>query len=173
MKNQILDQMIGVPVKSTMYQVERASRLYLQDAAGQYWIPSSAEDKGNFALKRMNKLGKKADAFIHGVHEHVKLVPKITKTVKGKLSLGARILQVGGVDKIFKQLFSVGEGEKLMEACQCYLSTTAVGKSVTLPAQTHILRTESSCTRSSGSQCNNELGSSKVLNAAYTTLSHR
>ncbi|KAK9044078.1 hypothetical protein V6N11_072398 [Hibiscus sabdariffa] len=96
MKNQILDQMIGVPVKSTMYQVERASRLYLQDAAGQYWIPSSAEDKGNFALKRMNKLGKKADAFIHGVHEHVKLVPKITKTVKGKLSLGARILQVGG-----------------------------------------------------------------------------
>ncbi|KAK8698700.1 hypothetical protein V6N13_114809 [Hibiscus sabdariffa] len=132
MKNQILDHMIGVPVKSTMYQVERASRRYLQDAAGQYWIPSSAEgsntfgkNKGNFALKRMNKIGKKADAFIHGVHEHVRLGPKITKTVKGKLSLGVRILQVGGVDKIFKQLFSVGEGEKLMKACQCYLSTTA------------------------------------------------
>ncbi|KAK8698048.1 hypothetical protein V6N13_114180 [Hibiscus sabdariffa] len=44
----------------------------------------------------MNKLGKKADAFVHGVHEHVRLGPKITKTVKGKLSLGARILQVGG-----------------------------------------------------------------------------
>ncbi|KAK8698050.1 hypothetical protein V6N13_114182 [Hibiscus sabdariffa] len=104
MKNQILDQMIGVPVKSTMYQVERESRRYLQDAAGQYWIPSSAEgsntfgkNKGNFVLKRMNKLGKKADAFVHGVHEHVRLGPKITKTVKGKLSLGARILQVGGL----------------------------------------------------------------------------
>ncbi|KAL4304327.1 hypothetical protein GQ457_10G012780 [Hibiscus cannabinus] len=132
MKNQILDQMIGVPVKSTMYQVERASRRYLQDAAGQYWIPSSAEgsntfgkNKGNFVFKRMNKLGKKADAFVHGVHEHVRLGSKITKTVKGKLSLGARILQVGGVDKIFKQLFSVREGEKLMKARQCYLSTTA------------------------------------------------
>ncbi|KAK8698699.1 hypothetical protein V6N13_114808 [Hibiscus sabdariffa] len=44
---------------------------------------------------------------------------------------------------------------------------------MTLPAQTHILRTESSCTRSSGSQCNNELGSSKVPNDAYTTLSNR
>ena len=55
----------------------------------------------------------------------VRLGPKITETVKGKLSLGARILQVGGVEKIFKQLFSVGEGEKLLKACQCYLSTTA------------------------------------------------
>ncbi|KAE8691462.1 putative GEM-like protein 8 [Hibiscus syriacus] len=55
----------------------------------------------------------------------VRLGRKISETVKGKLSLGARILQVGGVDKIFKQLFSVGEGEKLMKAYQCYLSTTA------------------------------------------------
>lgn len=55
----------------------------------------------------------------------VKLGPKISETVKGKLSLGARILQVGGVEKIFKQLFSVGEDEKLLKASQCYLSTTA------------------------------------------------
>ncbi|XVF44586.1 hypothetical protein PTKIN_Ptkin02bG0136500 [Pterospermum kingtungense] len=106
----------------------------------------------------MNKLGKKADTFAHGVREHgtkhyyicvcmyvmsedegemkaklivvafetaVRLGPKITETVKGKLSLGARILQVGGVEKIFKQLFSVREGEKLLKACQCHLSTTA------------------------------------------------
>ena len=26
--------------------------------------------KGNFVLKRMNKLGKKADTFAHGVREH-------------------------------------------------------------------------------------------------------
>ncbi|GMI88410.1 hypothetical protein like AT5G23370 [Hibiscus trionum] len=132
MKNQILEQVIGVPMKSTTYRVERMPRRYLPDATGQYWTPSSAEGsntfrkiKGNFVLKRMNKFGKKADTFTNGVREHVRLGPKFTETVKGKLSLGARILQVGGVDKIFKQLFSVGEGEKLMKAFQCYLSTTA------------------------------------------------
>lgn len=55
----------------------------------------------------------------------VRLAPKITETVKGKLSLGAKILHVGGMEKIFKQLFSVREGEKLLKASQCYLSTTA------------------------------------------------
>ncbi|XWS54368.1 hypothetical protein CRYUN_Cryun10bG0084200 [Craigia yunnanensis] len=132
MKNQLLEQVIGVPIRSTTYRVDRTPRRYLPDAAGQYRISSSAEgsttfkkSKGNFVLKRMNKLGKKADSFAHGVREHVRLGPKITETVKGKLSLGARILQVGGVEKIFKQLFSVREGEKLLKACQCYLSTTA------------------------------------------------
>ncbi|XVE92969.1 hypothetical protein REPUB_Repub01dG0149500 [Reevesia pubescens] len=132
MKNQLLEQVIGVPIKSVKYRVERMPRRYLPDAAGQYRISSSAEgsttfrkSKGSFVLKRMNKLGKKADSFAHGVREHVRLGPKITETVKGKLSLGARILQVGGVEKIFKQLFSVREGEKLLKACQCYLSTTA------------------------------------------------
>lgn len=55
----------------------------------------------------------------------VRLGPKITDTVKGKLSLGARILQVGGVQKVFKQLFSAKDGEKLLKASQCYLSTTS------------------------------------------------
>lgn len=55
----------------------------------------------------------------------VKLGQKITDTVKGKLSLGARILQVGGVKKVFMQLFSVKDGEKLLKASQCYLSTTS------------------------------------------------
>ena len=55
----------------------------------------------------------------------VRLGPKISETVKGKLSLGARILQLGGVKKVFKQLFGVGEGERLLKASQCYVSTTA------------------------------------------------
>jgi len=55
----------------------------------------------------------------------VKLGPKISDTVKGKLSLGARILQVGGVEKVFMQLFSVKNGEKLLKASQCYISTTS------------------------------------------------
>ncbi|XWS39614.1 hypothetical protein CRYUN_Cryun18bG0070200 [Craigia yunnanensis] len=132
MKNQLVEQVIGVPVRSTTYRVERTPRRYLPDAAGQYRISSSSEgsttfrkSKGNFVLRRMNKIGKKADNFAHGVREHVRLGPKITETVKGKLSLGARIIQVGGVEKILKQLFSVREGEKLLKACQCYLSTTA------------------------------------------------
>ncbi|KAF5467595.1 hypothetical protein F2P56_011830 [Juglans regia] len=51
--------------------------------------------------------------------------PKISETVKGKLSLGARILKVGGMDRVFKRFFSVKEGEKMLKASQCYLSTTA------------------------------------------------
>lgn len=55
----------------------------------------------------------------------VRLGTKITETLKGKLSLGARILKVGGLKKVFRQLFTVREGERLLNACQCYLSTTA------------------------------------------------
>ncbi|MBA0573188.1 hypothetical protein Golob_000476, partial [Gossypium lobatum] len=77
MKNQILEQVIGVPMKSTLYRVERTSRRYLPDSAGQYRIPSSVEGsntfregKRNFVLKRINNIGKKADTFAHGVREH-------------------------------------------------------------------------------------------------------
>ncbi|KAK6146595.1 hypothetical protein DH2020_020464 [Rehmannia glutinosa] len=57
---------------------------------------------------------------------HMKLGPKLSETVKGKLSLGARILQVGGVEKVFKQKFNINrDDEKLLKASQCYLSTTA------------------------------------------------
>lgn len=38
--------------------------------------------------------------------------------------MGARIVQVGGVEKVFKKLFSVENGEKLLKVSQCYLSTT-------------------------------------------------
>ncbi|KAK8259634.1 hypothetical protein V6Z12_D13G068800 [Gossypium hirsutum] len=112
MKNQILGQVIVVPVKAIiMYGVKRTPRRYLPDSAG----------KRNFVLKRINNIGKKADTFAHGVREHVRVGPKISETVNGKLSLGERILQVGGVEKIFKQLFSVREGEKLLKTHQCYL----------------------------------------------------
>ena len=50
---------------------------------------------------------------------------KFSETVKGKLSLGARILQIGGVKRAFKQNLGVREGEKLLKVAQCYLSTTA------------------------------------------------
>uniref|UniRef100_A0A453P5G8 GRAM domain-containing protein n=1 Tax=Aegilops tauschii subsp. strangulata TaxID=200361 RepID=A0A453P5G8_AEGTS len=55
----------------------------------------------------------------------VALGPKLSETVKGKLTLGARILQAGGVEKVFRQWFSVDKNERLVRASQCYLSTTA------------------------------------------------
>ncbi|CAA2999604.1 Hypothetical predicted protein [Olea europaea subsp. europaea] len=55
----------------------------------------------------------------------MKLGPKLTETLKGKLRLGARIVRVGSLEKVFKQNFSVSNGEKLLKASQCYLSTTA------------------------------------------------
>lgn len=50
---------------------------------------------------------------------------KISETVKGKLSLVAKILQAGGVERVFRQSFTVEKGEKLLHAFQCCLSTTA------------------------------------------------
>ena len=55
----------------------------------------------------------------------VKLGPKLSETLKGKLSLGARIIQEGGRGNIFKHIFGMPEEEKLLKASQCYLYTTA------------------------------------------------
>lgn len=55
----------------------------------------------------------------------VRLRTNISETVKRKISLGARILRVGGVEKVFQQFFTMEEGEKLMKVSQCYLSTTS------------------------------------------------
>ncbi|XP_022990034.1 GEM-like protein 4 [Cucurbita maxima] len=84
--------------------------------------------------------GKKVGSFVDGVRQHaaVRLGQKIRETVKGKLSLGAKILQVGGLRK-GKQLFSLKEGEKLLKVCQCHLSTTAGPLSGLLFISTHKL----------------------------------
>ncbi|KAJ8564858.1 hypothetical protein K7X08_001318 [Anisodus acutangulus] len=76
-------------------------------------------------IGKMNKLGERMDCLAQGIREHVSLSPKLTETVKGKLSLGAKILQVGGLERIFKQKFNVRDDEKLIKVSQCYLSTTA------------------------------------------------
>ncbi|XP_065867524.1 GEM-like protein 4 [Euphorbia lathyris] len=124
-------QVFGIPITSSAKPVKRMPRLLLGNAT-QGYVPTPAhqsltvkQDKLDSVIQRMNKLGKKADKFAHGIREHVRLGSKITETLKGKLSLGARIIKVGGVKKVFRQLFSVREGEILLKACQCYLSTTA------------------------------------------------
>ncbi|KAK9925644.1 hypothetical protein M0R45_022915 [Rubus argutus] len=68
---------------------------------------------------------RKSASFAYRIREHVKLGPKLSETVKGKLSLGKKIIQQGGRGNIFKQIFGVNQGEELLKASQCYLSTTA------------------------------------------------
>ncbi|KAA3488476.1 GEM-like protein 4 [Gossypium australe] len=48
MKSHILEQVIGVPMKSTTYQVERTPKCYLPNSADQYQVPSSAEGSNIF-----------------------------------------------------------------------------------------------------------------------------
>ncbi|AED93156.1 putative GEM-like protein [Arabidopsis thaliana] len=100
---------------------------YLPDPASinKLQIPTSSKfsfltGKGKSMLRK-----KKNDSFTNGVRDQDKLGPKLTETVKRKLSLGARILQMGGLEKIYKRLFKVSDEEKLFKAYQCYLSTTA------------------------------------------------
>ncbi|KAI9085008.1 hypothetical protein K1719_033000 [Acacia pycnantha] len=123
----IQDLVMRIPFASATYQVGKSSTRYLPDSSGKYNKSSqiSNQSKANSVFSRMDKFGRKADSFAHEVREHVRLGPKITDTLKGKLRLGARILQVGGVEKIFLKVFSVQEGEKLLKASQCYLSTTS------------------------------------------------
>uniref|UniRef100_A0A0D9W7D4 GRAM domain-containing protein n=1 Tax=Leersia perrieri TaxID=77586 RepID=A0A0D9W7D4_9ORYZ len=68
----------------------------------------------------VSKLSRKAQGF----REHVTLGPKLSETVKGKLSLGAKILQAGGIERVFRKAFSAEKGERLVKALQCYLYTT-------------------------------------------------
>lgn len=85
--------------------------------------------------------------------------PKLSQTVKGKLSLGARVIQQGGRENMLRQIFGMREGEEMLKASQCYLSTTAgpiagllfistekIGfcseRSITIPSPTgHLIRT--------------------------------
>ncbi|PSR88323.1 GEM-like protein [Actinidia chinensis var. chinensis] len=129
MKNRIVAHAIGIPISSVAYPTERSPKKLLHEhSATQYHIPSSSN--GTLMLKhnkaeRMNKFGGRADSLVNCIREHVRLGPKISETVKGKLSLWAKIVKAGGVEKIFKRNFSVREGDKLLKASQCYLSTTA------------------------------------------------
>ncbi|KAK7280638.1 hypothetical protein RJT34_25703 [Clitoria ternatea] len=117
MKASFLHELVnGISITST-YQFGKSKR-YLPDSCGKYSksITKSKQSRTPLHYKT---------GFLQRIREHVKLGPKIADTVKGKLSLGARILQVGGVEKVFMQLFSVREGERLLKASQCYLSTTS------------------------------------------------
>ncbi|KAJ6846250.1 putative GEM-like protein 8 [Iris pallida] len=129
MESANLGQVIGIPLTSVRYaSVElRDKPASSEDHLSKYVNPSAYrsslfdQDKKDSVVSWMSKVSKKAQ----GLRDHVSLAPKISETVKGKLSLGARVLQAGGVEKVFRRYFSVGKREKLLKASQCYLSTTS------------------------------------------------
>ncbi|KAL0409110.1 UNVERIFIED_CONTAM: GEM-like protein 4 [Sesamum radiatum] len=130
---------IGIPMISSsdsalMSFMGSSRQALLPDPAAQYQLlpsPNSnhcskiRHSRVHSVIAKMIKLGESVDGFAQGIREHVKLGPKLSETVKGKLRLGARILQVGGVEKVFRQNFNIRDDEKLLKASQCYLSTTA------------------------------------------------
>lgn len=83
---------------------------------------------GQFQITKIG--GKRFNLFVNDDWEiAVEMGQKLSETVKGKLSVGAKIIKNGGRENIFWQVFGKGEeeekGEKLLKASQCYLSTTA------------------------------------------------
>ncbi|MED6216405.1 hypothetical protein PIB30_007383 [Stylosanthes scabra] len=120
----------GIPIISRAFG--KPSKRYLGESfSGKYHNKSTAKGKQssklNSVLTKMNKFGSKADNFANEVRKHVRLGGmKISNTMKGKLSFGAKILEVGGgVKKSFIKLFGMKEREKLLKASKCYLSTTS------------------------------------------------
>ena len=110
---------IGIPLPSFAYADEKTQ--------GKPSCSSLVRNKKkkNSIVYRMSKLSQKTDTYMQGFKEHLALGPKISETVKGKLSLGVKVLQAGSMDKVFRQYFRVEKEEKLLKAFQCYLSTTA------------------------------------------------
>ncbi|KAJ1271954.1 hypothetical protein BS78_06G165900 [Paspalum vaginatum] len=123
---------IGVPVTSKAYGIEEASRdPSLRKGDGDRLAVSLTQPSpyASFGYKHsskgqvihwVSKLSRRAQGF----REHVTLGPKLSETVKGKLSLSARILQAGGVERVFRQAFAADKGERLLKALQCYIYTT-------------------------------------------------
>ncbi|XWS36974.1 hypothetical protein CRYUN_Cryun19dG0003400 [Craigia yunnanensis] len=87
--------------------------------------PSNPAGEDDSKTSYTEKLRKKSSNLASRIIDHVNMGPKLSETVKGKLSLGARIIQGGGRGNIFKKIFVMREGEELLKASQCYLSTTA------------------------------------------------
>ncbi|XP_031114165.1 GEM-like protein 4 [Ipomoea triloba] len=119
MKSRIGEDLVAIYYWAILLN-QRSRRRALPDSATQCHL-SPLKQRND----KMNRSGERVDSFAKGIKEHVKLRPKITDTVKGKLILGAKLLQAGGVKKVFNKNFSVKEGEKLLKASQCYLSTTS------------------------------------------------
>uniref|UniRef100_A0A7C9EQV0 GRAM domain-containing protein n=1 Tax=Opuntia streptacantha TaxID=393608 RepID=A0A7C9EQV0_OPUST len=67
-----------------------------------------------------------ADGFLTSKSGRVESMLKtMNKLAKSKLSLGVKILQIRGAEQFFRTTFSMKEGEQLLKASKCCLSTTS------------------------------------------------
>ncbi|XP_058754881.1 GEM-like protein 4 [Vicia villosa] len=118
MQTSLLHELIvGTPIIQNQFQ-KLDNRYLLDSASHQYQYPSKDQSKCSISSNQ-KKRSRKADS------NSENSVTNISETIKRKLSLGARILPVGGVEKVFIKYFSVIEGETLLKVCHCYLSTTS------------------------------------------------
>ncbi|KAK8945901.1 putative GEM-like protein 8 [Platanthera guangdongensis] len=88
-------------------------------------LPQKIAERLEPLMDLMKKFRSNANNIAKGIQNHVSLGAGVSKTVKGKLKLGTRILQAGGIERVFKKSFTIVEGEKFVKAFQCHLSTTA------------------------------------------------
>uniref|UniRef100_A0ACD5TJM0 Uncharacterized protein n=1 Tax=Avena sativa TaxID=4498 RepID=A0ACD5TJM0_AVESA len=113
------EHVIGIPLSSLRYADGKTQRKPTCSTLVR------KKDQKNSIIYRMSKLSQKTDSYMQGFKEHIALGPKISETVKGKLSLGAKVLKAGSMEKVFRQYFPVEKEGTLLKAFQCYLSTTA------------------------------------------------
>ncbi|KAG5608688.1 hypothetical protein H5410_019969 [Solanum commersonii] len=108
MMNFLSGNEVGVPMSSAVYSFERQQKKLLSLSACQNHLPSATSKhlakikQRKSVISKMNKLGERMDCLAQGIRKHV-----------------------GGLEKIFKQKFSVKDDEELLNVSQCYLSTTA------------------------------------------------
>ncbi|RWW22399.1 hypothetical protein GW17_00013407 [Ensete ventricosum] len=116
------NQVAGIPFKS-LQTVSESRILCLHSTSSR--CSRYKQKKLDLVIDWMSKFSKKADGYAQSIRDHVSLGTNFSETLKGKFSLGAKILKAGGVERVFKKKFCVEKGEKLLKAFQCYLSTTA------------------------------------------------
>ncbi|KAG6517530.1 GEM-like protein 7 [Zingiber officinale] len=113
-------RVVGIPLKNLQHASGTDCRrltLHSASCGRSRYKPRKSEH----VVDWMNKFSKKAES----ICDHVSLGANFSEILKGKFSLGAKILQAGGLERIFRKNFCVEKGEKLRKAFQCYLYTTA------------------------------------------------
>ncbi|KAL3502318.1 hypothetical protein ACH5RR_036767 [Cinchona calisaya] len=94
MKNQLSNQVIRISRSSVPYLLDKSRKRILHGSCHSDESPKTGEDAVDSLISRKYRFGIKVDNFAKGTREHVRLAPKLTESVKGKLSLGARIIQI-------------------------------------------------------------------------------
>uniref|UniRef100_A0A7N0VBY3 GRAM domain-containing protein n=1 Tax=Kalanchoe fedtschenkoi TaxID=63787 RepID=A0A7N0VBY3_KALFE len=103
MTSQVMENMVvGIPCQQILCKIESRLKMgYLQES------PTSATPDEDSLCKQ------------------VKSRSPVAEALKRKLSLGARVLQLGSTKRVFKKVFGCREGEKIGKVFRCCLSTTA------------------------------------------------